>query len=355
METCPFVTVIMPIRNEAAYIQRSLGAVLAQDYPPERMEVIVVDGMSDDGTREAVARIKANCPRVSVSVLDNPARIVPTALNIGLRHARGEVIIRVDGHCEIARDYVRRCVEALRETDADNVGGVCDTIGETPIARTISVAQRSPFGIGNVAFRTQRQSPGFVDTVPFGAYRRRVFDRIGGFDERLVRHQDYELNTRLRQAGGRIYYTPSINARYYSRSSFRALARQYWQYGFWKAFVTLENPGALAWRHLAPIGLVSVAVGGALMSIVIPSVRVLYFGVLVSYILACVAMALREARRAGWKHLPLLPAAFATIHLCWGAGFWWGVLSRLPSLAARMGHSLGPITRGTKPNTRGEE
>jgi len=355
MAAYPFVSIIMPVRNEAAYIQRSLGAVLAQDYPAEQMEVLVVDGMSSDGTRELVLRMAGEQESPAVYLLDNPAHIVPTALNIGLQHARGDIIIRVDGHCEIAPDYVRRCVETLTETGADNVGGVWDTIGETPVARTISVAQSSPFGIGNVAYRTQRQSPGFVDTVPFGAYRRRVFDRIGGFDERLVRHQDYELNTRLRQSGGRIYYTPSIRARYYSRSSFRALARQYWQYGFWKAFVTLENPGALAGRHLAPIGLAGAAIGGALPSIFMPQVRVLYFCILASYILASLAMALKEARRAGWKHLPLLPAAFATIHLCWGAGFWWGILSRLPSLAARLGRGGRPVAGTPRPNPRNEE
>ena len=332
----PLVSVIMPVRNESAFIGRSLGAVLAQDYPAQSLEVLVVDGMSDDGTRDIVRAMADNARGIHVQLLDNPARIVPTALNIGLRHARGEVIVRVDGHCEIAPDYVRRCVEALQETGADNVGGVWETIGETYVARVIAAAQSSPFGIGNVAYRVRRPTPGFVDTVPFGAYRRDVFDRIGGFDERLVRHQDYEFNVRLRQAGGKIYYTPAIQARYYSRSSFRKLARQYLEYGFWKAFVTLENPRALAWRHLAPIGLVGALAGGSVLSIAIPQLRPMYAGLWLVYALACLLMALKETRRAGWRCLPLLPAAFATIHLSWGAGFWWGLLhSGLQRLVGR--------------------
>lgn len=326
MNEFPMVSVIMPVRNEAGFIRRSLGAVLAQDYPHDRMEVLVVDGMSDDGTRQIVREMADGRTAPSIRLLDNPARIVPTALNIGLRQARGAVIVRVDGHCEIAPDYVRKCVEALGETGADNVGGVWETIAETPAARAIAVAQSSPFGIGNVAYRTRRPTPGYVDTVPFGAYRREVFERIGGFDERLVRHQDYEFNVRLRQAGGKIYYTPAIQARYYARNSFRKLARQYWEYGFWKAFVTLENPRVLALRHLAPIGLAGAVAGGALLSLIWPLMRPWYAGLWGIYALACLLMAVKEARRAGWARLPLLPAAFATIHLSWGGGFWWGLL-----------------------------
>ncbi|MGQ9667935.1 MAG: glycosyltransferase family 2 protein [Anaerolineae bacterium] len=259
-------------------------------------------------------------------LLDNPARIVPTALNIGLQVSHGEVIIILGGHSEVSQNYVKHCVRALVETNADCVGGQWITRGISFIGKVIAIAQSSPFGIGNVAYRTRRPTPGFVDTVPFGAYRREVFERIGGFDERLVRHQDYEFNVRLRQAGGRIYYTPAIQARYYARSSFRKLARQYWEYGFWKAFVTLENPRALALRHLAPIGLAGAVAGGALWSLIWPLVCPWYAGLWGIYALACLLMAVKEARRAGWRYLPLLPAAFAAIHLSWGGGFWWGLV-----------------------------
>jgi len=346
IETYPLVTIIMPIRNEAAYIERSLGAVLSQDYPADRMEILVVDGMSDDGTREVVAALRASNPRASIHLLDNPARIVPTALNIGLRHARGEVIIRVDGHCEIAPDYVRRCVELLQETGADNVGGACITIGETSVARAIALAQSSSFGVGGVAFRVGRGTPGYVDTVPFGAYRREVFDRIGGFDEELVRHQDYEFNCRLRAAGGKIYYSPVIRARYYSRSTLRGLARQYFQYGYWKAIVTRRNPRALSWRHLAPIGLTLALTAGIPVTLWLPGLLSVYGGLWGVYILACVGASVLACARGGWQYLPLVPLAFATIHLCWGAGFWWGILSCLHGWTGGIRLWSPPVERG---------
>ena len=251
------VSIIMPIRNEAAFIRRSLGSVLRQDYPLDRMEVLVVDGMSEDGTGDIVSSVVSergmrvlNSPIrrpdpgslpndsqeafINIRLLDNPEHIVPVALNIGLKHSRGEVIIRVDGHCEIPPDYVRVCVENLEKTGADCVGGPMVTVGETSMARAIAAVQSSFFGVGGVAFRTGSEYGGYVDTLAFGAYRREVFDRIGGFDEELVRNQDDEFNFRLTQAGGKIWLDPSIRSIYYSRASLKGLWRQYFQYGLYK-------------------------------------------------------------------------------------------------------------------------
>jgi glycosyltransferase involved in cell wall biosynthesis len=327
----PFVTIIMSIRNEAAYIRRSLGAVLAQDYPLERMEVLVVDGMSADGTREAVEELASTHPHISVRLLDNPARIVPTALNIGLRHARGEVIIRVDGHCEIAPDYVRHCVEILERTGADCVGGPIVTVGESLIARAIALAQSSLFGVGGVAFRTRVNRAGYVDTVPFGAYRRQVFDSIGLFDEELVRNQDDEFNFRLTQAGGRIWLDPSIRSVYYSRTSLRGLWRQYFQYGFYKVRVIQKRKGVPSWRHLVP-GAFVLGLGGSVLLALLTHQPLWALSVALPYAVANGVASLWAARR-DWKVLPLLPAAFATLHLAYGLGFlwgllWWGVASR---------------------------
>jgi glycosyltransferase involved in cell wall biosynthesis len=332
----PFVTVIMPIRNEAAYIRRSLGAVLSQDYPPDRMEVLVVDGMSEDGTREIVRktadrrRPTADSPSrsvvgslPSVFLLDNPARIVPTALNIGLRHARGEVIIRVDGHCEIAPNYVRRCVEVLQETGADNVGGVCITVGETSVARAIGLAQSSLFGVGNVAFRVGRSTPECVDTVPFGAYRREVFERIGGFDEELMRNQDDEFNFRLTQAGGKIWLDPSIRSTYHSRATLRGLWRQYFQYGLYKVRVMQKRRGIPSWRHLVPGAFVLGLCGSVLLALVTRQ-PLWALGVAGPYAVANGVASLWTARRDP-RALPFLPLAFATLHLAYGLGFLWGL------------------------------
>ncbi|MGQ9715818.1 MAG: glycosyltransferase family 2 protein, partial [Anaerolineae bacterium] len=320
----PFVTVIMPIRNEAAYIARSLGAVLAQDYPHDRMEVLVVDGMSDDGTRDVVAGLQVRHPQFAIRILNNPARIVPTALNLGLRHARGEIIIRVDGHCEIAPDYVHRCVEALRETGADCVGGICaTTVGETLTARTVALAQSAWFGVGGVAFRVGRGTPGCVDTVPFGAYRREVFARIGGFDEELVRNQDDEFNFRLTQAGGKIWLDPSIRSIYHSRACLRGLWRQYFQYGLYKVRVIQKRRGIPSWRHLVPAVFVLGLVGSLFLALVTRQ-PLWALGVAGPYAVANVAASLWTARHDP-QALPFLPLAFATLHLAYGLGFLWGL------------------------------
>ena len=337
----------MPIRNEAAYIKRSLGAVLAQDYPPDRMEVLVVDGMSDDGTREIVRRMiegrgqqaedrrrkveDGNAkfeevdspssvfgPPPSVFLLDNPKGIVPSALNIGLRHAQGDVIIRVDGHCEIPPNYVQQCVKLLEQTGADNVGGIQWAIGENAWGEAVALATSSPFGVGNARFRYSTRS-GWVDTVYLGAYRRDVFDRIGGFDEELVRNQDDEFNFRLLQAGGRIWLDPSLKVKYYSRSSWRKFWRQYFQYGLYKVRVIQKRGGVPSWRHLVP----SLFVLGLLGSFVLTFVTGQPLWALVvagPYAIANLGASLWAARR-DFKVFPLLPLAFATLHLAYGLGF----------------------------------
>ena len=327
----PFVTIIMPIRNEAGYIERSLGAVLSQNYPPERMEVLVIDGMSTDGTREIVKRMMDHTTTDSrlqttdtpvLILLDNPSLIVPTALNIGLKHARGDVIIRVDGHCEIAPDYVRRCVEVLQQTGADCVGGLQRAVGQGWVGHAIALATSSPFGVGSARFH-YHERPGWVDTVYLGAYRREVFDRIGVFDEELVRNQDDEFNFRLIQAGGKIWLDPSIRSVYYSRASLKSLWRQYFQYGFYKVRVIQKRKAVPSWRHLVPATFVLGLAGSILLAII--TVQPLWaLCVAGPYALANLLASLWTARK-DWKTLPLLPLAFATLHLSYGIGFLWGL------------------------------
>ena len=356
-DTNPNVTIIIPIRNEADFIERSLSAVLAQDYPADRMEVLVVDGMSTDGTRELVrdlferahastfkqpapsgawgSNAPTACPgrsvgfqRANLRLLDNPHQIVPAAMNVGIRAAQGDVIVRVDGHCEIPPHYVRTCVAALEETGAENVGGRVCSINKTYLGQTIALAVSTPLFIGNSHFRYSDQK-GYVDTVPFGAYPREVFNRIGLFDEELVRHQDYELNCRLRNAGGKILYLPDLEVKYFPRSSWWKFARQYFQYGFWKVRVMQKTADAFRIRHFAPTLLAMFALGGLFLSLVLPFMwfRLLYAAGMLLYVTAALAASLYVAARRGcWQYLPVLPLIFATIHLSWGAGFWWGVL-----------------------------
>lgn len=325
----PNVTVIMPICNEGAFIARSLNAILNQDYPAQLLQILVVDGMSDDNTREIVQQVVSQHLPVDdallspVLLLDNPARIAPTAMNIGLRHATGEIIIRIDGHCEIAADYVQRCVNALRDSGADCVGGFLSTVGHNPVARAIALAQSSAFGVGGVAFRTAQDHPRYVDTLAFGAYRSEVFERIGGFDEELVRNQDDELNFRLVQAGGKIWLDPSIRSTYYSRSSLRKLWRQYYEYGIYKVRVIQKRRGVAAWRHLVP-ALFVLSLTSSMMAGILTRSKYLAFSVAGPY----AAANLGASIWTGWREpsaLPFLPLAFLTLHLAYGLGFLAGI------------------------------
>jgi succinoglycan biosynthesis protein ExoA len=315
----PPVTVIMPIRNEVAFIERSLGAVLRQGYPA--MQVLVVDGMSDDGTRQRLhSMLSGHVPNGTlVSLLDNPSRTVPSALNTGLQHATGDIILRVDGHCEISHDYVARCVVLLEETGADCVGGVIDTVGETPAARAIAAAQSTPFGVGNAVFRTGRRRAGLADTVAFGAYRRSVFERIGTFDPELVRNQDDEFNFRLTQSGGSIWLDPSLRTRYHSRAGLSGLWNQYYQYGMYKVRLMQKHGRLPSTRQVVPALFVAALTSSLAAAATTRRGRVA-FAITGPYAIANMAASSWAGRRDP-ATLPILPAAFATMHLAYGTGF----------------------------------
>jgi glycosyltransferase involved in cell wall biosynthesis len=319
----PFVSVVMPVRNEAAYIERALAAVIAQDYPPDRLEILVADGLSTDGTRERVAA--AARARPNLRLLDSPGRTAPCGLNVGVRAARGEIVVRVDGHCEIERDYVSRCVAHLEAGDGDAVGGSVETIGEDRLADTIAAAMSSPFGVGGSAFRTVRGRTLLVDTVPFPAYTRAILDRVGPFDEELVRNQDDEYNARLRKLGGRVLLAADVRSRYYSRGSWRGLWRQYFQYGYWKVRVLQKHPRQMKLRHFVPAAFVgALALCGVLAFFWKPAAFA-GLGLLGFYALAVAAASLRAFREHGARVFPGLPLAFVILHVAYGAGFWAGL------------------------------
>jgi glycosyltransferase involved in cell wall biosynthesis len=321
----PTVTVIMPVRNEAAFIERSLGAVLDQDYPAELMEVLVADGMSDDGTRVAVADLARAHPDHTVEIVDNPGQIVPTGLNAALERSSGQVIVRVDGHCVIAPDYVTQCVTALADSGADSVGGRMDPVGSGAVAEAIALATSSPFGVGDSLFH-YAEGEHWVDSVFLGAWPRKVFDRVGMFDPELVRNQDDEFNYRLRSQGGRILLTDRIRSRYYNRSSLRKVFRQYRQYGMWKVRVLQKHPRQMSTRHFVPPAFVVGLVGGAALAPASRVVRRLWLAGVGTWLLAALGVSTWIARRAGWRHLPVLPAVFAALHTGYGAGFLAGLV-----------------------------
>ncbi|GAB4423034.1 MAG: hypothetical protein Kow0031_01370 [Anaerolineae bacterium] len=314
----------MPIRNESKYIERSLGAVLRQDYPANRLEVLLVDGRSTDATREIVGRLAGRY--ANVRLLDNPAQIQAAALNVGIRAARGDIIVRVDGHTFIEPDYVSACVAHLLAGDADNVGGMMRAQGDTVVGQAVALATTSPFGIGGSKFHYTDQMH-YVDTVYLGAYWRKTLLEIGLFDEEYVINQDYELNIRLRQAGGRILLSPAVKSVYVPRGSLRGLWRQYFRYGRWKTRTLRKHPASLQWRQLAaPLFVAALAVSG-LLGLLVRPFRWLFGAVAGSYLLANLLASTIAASRGGWRYLPLLPLVFAALHVGWGAGFWAGLVS----------------------------
>jgi glycosyltransferase involved in cell wall biosynthesis len=320
----PFISILMPIRNEADFIRRSLGAVLAQDYPAAQLEILVADGLSTDGTREIVQSLQTQYPHLHL--LDNPDQIVPTGLNAALRLARGAIIIRIDGHCEIATDYVRRCVEHLEQEAVDGVGGSVETVGETPVAQAIAVAMSSRFGVGDSSFRVAQGVTQPADTVPFPAYTRAIMDQAGPYDEELARNQDDEYNYRLRKLGAKILLTADLRSRYYSRASFAGLWRQYFQYGFWKVRVLQKHPRQMRPRQFVPPVLVASVLGLALSAIFYPPAGWLLGLVLSVYGIANLMTSLWITAQKGWRHLLLLPIAFAILHFSYGLGFLVGLV-----------------------------
>jgi glycosyltransferase involved in cell wall biosynthesis len=316
----PLVSILLPIRNEAAFIERCLGAVLAQDYPANRIEVLVADGMSDDGTLDLIRAMPGG---ERLRIIPNPARIQAAGLNLLIREARGEVLVRVDGHTIIASDYVRACVTALQETGAWNVGGPMLSAGTTPMGKAIAAAGGSPFAVPS-AFHV-RQKAAFTDTVYLGAWPRWVFEQVGSYDEHVGVNEDYELNVRIRAAGGRIYLTPAIRSTYYGRQALRALGRQYWRYGQSKVKTLATHPNSLRPRQLAAPALVAALLLGGVFSLLNRRLRVLMALLSLAYTSANLLASLRVASRSGWALLPRLPAIFAVMHLCWGAGFWVGL------------------------------
>lgn len=322
----PFVSLILPIRNEADYIERSLRAVLEQDYPGE-MEILIADGMSTDGTRRIIHEFARQYPQHTVNILDNPEKIVPTGMNIALRHARGEIIIRADGHCVIAPDYVRRCVEQIQRDDIEGVGGSMESIGETEVAQAIAFGTSSMFGVGNSVFRTRVGRNMLVDTVPFPAYTRKIIRRAGLYDEEMVRNQDDEYNYRIRELGGKIMLAADVRSKYFSRASLVGLWRQYFQYGYWKVRVLQKHPLQMSLRQFVPPVFV-VALIFSVVMLFFPVTGLIYPALVIPffYMGFNLAGSFYLAMKNGLKYLKLLPIVLLVLHVGYGLGFLIGLV-----------------------------
>jgi glycosyltransferase involved in cell wall biosynthesis len=319
----PLVSVLVPCRNERPYIAACLDSIFATDYPPERLEVLLVDGRSDDGTREIIERYSAEHPGRPIRLIDNPQRITPVALNTGIRAARGDIVLRMDAHVFYPPNYIPRLVAALEEMGADNVGGVLVTrpAGPGTMAKAIAVALSHSFGVGNSHFRIGVRTPRWVDTIAFFCCRRELFDRVGMFDEELVRHQDGEFNGRLIKQGGRILLIPDVTSYYYARGSVRQVARMYFQYGYFKPVVARKLGRFMSGRQLIPPAFVLSLLGSALLAPWISAAAWLFGAIAGAYAAAVLTFSALAIRRHGLRCALALAAVFPVLHLSYGFGF----------------------------------
>ena len=316
------VSVIIPIRNEEKYIERCIKSIINQDYPLENIEVIFVDGESQDKTREIVYKYISEYNGI-IKIFDNPDKTVPYAMNIGIKNAIGDYIIRLDAHSEYSNDYISKCISTLEKTDADNVGGLAITKGYGFIGDAFSKVLSSKFGVGNSGFRTNASS-GYVDTVPFGAFKRETFGKYGYYDERLTRNQDYELNYRIRKNGGKIYLNSDIKLTYYCRNTITGIIKQSYQNGKWNVITSKLCQGSMSIRHFIPLIFVLSLIILPILIIFNPVFTYIFLFEISLYLLLAILFSFRIASTKG--QILLLVFLFPLFHLSYGVGSLMGLL-----------------------------
>jgi succinoglycan biosynthesis protein ExoA len=336
-ETWPPVSVVMPVLDEERHLREAVLGVLAQDYPGP-LELVMALGPSRDGTDGIAAELEREHPQVRS--VRNPRGSTPAGLNAAVAAARHPVVVRVDGHALFPTDYVRTAVEVLEETKADNVGGIMAAEGVTAFEQAVACAMTSPLGVGSARFHTGGEA-GPADTVYLGVFRRDTLERVGGYDESFDRAQDWEMNLRIRQAGGTVWFTPRLRVSYRPRPDVRRLGRQYFDYGRWRRVVMRQHPASVSARYLAPpLALVAVAAGSAAgLAGVATGSAVLKAGFVVpaGYVAGILAGAVVIGRRLPPAALVRLPVVFATMHGSWAVGF----LTSPRELGSRRGRSAG--------------
>lgn len=329
---CAFISVIVPVYNEELYLDACVGSMLAQDYPKESMEWFFVDGMSTDRTLERLEAYQSRFPGL-IHILKNPDKTVPYAMNLGIRASKGVYIIRLDAHAEYAEDYFTQCVRLLEETGADNVGGVMETKARTPRGELIARMLSCPFGVGNSQFRINGKD-GYVDTVPFGAFRRDIFDRIGLYDERLSRNQDSELNYRIIHSGGKIYLSNRIRLAYYCRETVGGIMKMGLTNGRWNIITSKLCPGSMRLRHFIPCLFVLSLIGLPILTALWRPVFWLFLLELLAY--AALDLRFSAGLSQGLRETAFLAGAFPCFHCAYGWGSLLGILDVLSGKYRKM-------------------
>ena len=318
------ISFILPIRNEFEGIKKTLQSIVSQIIDDD-FEIIVADGNSSDGTREILKNLQNNIP--NLILIDNPEKIVSTGFNRALNESKGDIIIRVDGHCEIAPDYIQKCLECLEKINTDCVGGATEHVASGLVGKSIKLAQSSFFGVGGVSFRKNVEKGQYVDTLAFGAYKREVFDQLGGYDEELVRNQDDEFNFRMIQNDMKIWLDPSIKSTYTQRNSFMGLFKQYFQYGFYKIRVLQKRKGLASWRHVVPgLFVLTLLFGLSIFLFTGNTIPILSLGIpYFSFSLFATIFELIKTS-SNFISVMVLPVTFFILHISYGLGFLLGII-----------------------------
>lgn len=335
MNNLPFITIIIPCLNEENYIGKCLDSVIANDYPKDSLEVLVVDGMSEDGTREIVGTY---AKRYSfIRLLNNPKKIQASALNIGTKVSKGEVVMRMDAHCIYDAAYITRCLRALNEYNADNVGGIWRIIPRTDslVGKAIVQSLSHKFGVGDAYYRFEnsKKEPSWVDTVPFFCVRRECIQRVGPFNEQVGPTEDMEFNSRLRKAGGKILLVPNVISYYCARSDFKSFCRHNFRNGIWAIYpITFVNHIPVALRHLIPLAFVAGLIGSSVLHFFFPFFLWVFLLISASYLLMDLYFSSKIAfKKKDFQYLLLMPVVFASLHISYGLGSLWGLLKLIVS------------------------
>lgn len=323
----PEVSIIIPCRNEEKYIKRCLDSVMEQDYPKEKLEILIIDGMSKDKTKEIIEKHFSK-----VRILENPNKFTPFGLNIGIEAAKGDIVIRMDAHATYEKDYISKCLKYLKEYEADNVGGVIKTLpgSNTLIARAITLCLSHIFGAGNSYFRIGSSKPQFVDTVFGGCYKKEIFKKIGLYNEKMIRSQDLDFNLRLKEAGGKILLAPDIVSYYYAQPTLLGFLKHNFLDGTWITYPLKFGVQAFSWRHLVPIVFVLSLVMTFTLSFFSKFFLFLFFFFSLFYILVNLYVSLRISKREkDLKYFFVMPFVFAVRHFGYALGSLWGFIKIL--------------------------
>lgn len=323
-----FVSVIVPCRNEEVYLRRCMDSILAQDYPSASFELLLADGMSGDGTRLIMEEYAMRYN--NIFWFENPKRILPAGLNILIHKAKGDIIIRLDAHSYFPCDYISKCVKYLDEYNVDSIGGIWETRpgADTMVAKAIAIALTNLFGVGGSRFRLGIEKPTLVESVPFACYRRRVFDRIGFFNEKMVRNEDVEFNTRLRKTGGKILLHPEISSVYFARPNMASAARQKFQDGFWCVYGIkfASGRGAFFPRHLIPMLFVTCLILSFIFGIWLKLFFLLSIGIIGLYVTMDILASLAAAIKYSFPYFLLFLIIFPLFHFSYGVGSLCGLM-----------------------------